>query len=83
MDVKEQARCIFFFLRAIGIPEGKVLRGMFVFFDISIHDVALRASVSDQFVRKCLAGIRVSERVDEAVKELLFGSGASVDFRKP
>jgi hypothetical protein len=80
MNVKEYARCLFYVMKGFGIPAGKAISALIGIYDVSIHDIAVRAGVTDQFVRRCLAGDRTSDKVDEAVKELLFGSGASVDL---
>jgi hypothetical protein len=80
MDVKEAALCLYHVMQAFGVRNGKSIRALLGIYNISVHDVAKRADVSPQFVGQWLAGRRSSEKVNEAVKEMLFGKGITVDL---
>lgn len=81
MTVKEKARPLFHFMRFLGFPDRDILRCVFSLFHVNVHDVALEAGVSDQFVRQFLAGKKSSEKVAEAVKVMLFGEGSGIEFK--
>lgn len=80
MTVKDKARQLFFFMRSLDFEDLAILRCIFSLFNISIHDVAIQAGVSEQFVRQFLAGKKASEKVAAAVTEMLFGDGSGIDL---
>jgi hypothetical protein len=80
MTVNESARQLFQIMRSYGFEDRSIIRCLFSLYKISVHDVALRAEVSDQFVRQFLAGRRSSEKVGEVMKEMLFGAESEIDL---
>lgn len=81
MTVNESARQLFQYMRSLGFADRDILRCIFSLFKVNIHDVALQAGVSEQFVRQFLAGKKSSEKVAAAVTEMLFGDGSGIDLK--
>ncbi len=81
MTVKDKARQLFHFMRSLSFGDREILRCIFSLFKVSVHDIALHAGVSEQFVRQFLAGKKSSEKVAEAVKVMLFGEGSGIEFK--
>jgi hypothetical protein len=72
-SVKKDALCIFWVLRAFGIPKGKALRALFILRDVTVKEISHRGNTSAQFVGEYLRGAKSSGNLDRIVGELLFG----------
>ena len=81
MTVNEKARQLFHYMRSLGFGDRAILRCIFSLFRVNVHDVALQAGVSEQFVRQFLAGKKSSGKVKAVVTEMLFGEGSGIELQ--